>query len=610
MNVAARARLSILAMAIAAMGSQAAYGQSISVSVDRTVVSQGESITATIVMQGRFDSYTGPELEKLRVVGRSSSTSISIVGGRVSQRQTLTLTLLATQPGQARIGPVQILAGGKMVASSKALTIKVLAGGGGGGTGHQVPSPVPGNPSPTLPSRPPMSPGPVTRGHVPTRLLGRKAFLLIHSPERKVYVGEPVVIEYVLYVDPGLPLQSIQVEHPPDLKGAVVDEMQVEQDRSKRVRVQGYVYDAYAQWRAAVTATKPGVLHLPPMSLVLTVGDFFTSRRYRLTGQASSLTFEPVPAKGRPADYKEGTVGAYVMKARLDKTAVKVGERAILTVEITGTGNLRGIQSPEVKAVDGLQVSGIPSTDLDKIVVDRGGLSGKRVFQYLLAPERPGRYDLGRLTLPYFNPLTGKFERTSTDRIVMIATEGTSGPPGPIQRATRAPKQTIVQVLRPETLASQPAVTLSVDRQRVFPWYAAALGPAVFAASLLFAWGRRLRQASAAESRRRRAVKKALKELRRLRSRTDVSGLTLFQEVERILKEFVENRYGVDCHTMTPADIASALVSRGAQPRAVELLKAELEACEFAKFAPKHVTQADAADVFGRMTTLLKAFEE
>ena len=140
------------------------------------------------------------------------------------------------------------------------------------------------------------------------------------------------------------------------------------------------------------------------------------------------LEFLPTPAEGRPADYVEGTLGQFVIKAATDRDTIRVGESALLTVEVTGTGNLRAIQPPKVPVPEGLRVANVPSSDLDEVVFDQGGVSGRRVFQYLLTGEREGPKTVGRVELPFFNTISERYERARTEPFDVLVTSRDAGP--------------------------------------------------------------------------------------------------------------------------------------------------------------------------------------
>lgn len=570
---------------------------------DRKSISMGQQLSVRVVIEGRVDAVKGPDLSDFHVLGKSTGTSISIVNNQVNQKQTIDLTLSPRRPGDLTIGKVRVMVAGDVAASSGPVRIQV---GGQGATkappgaparkgGAQTPSRAPGQ---AVPSPSPAPPAAVQADR-------RKAFLQARAPDRPLYAGEPVYVEYVLYAGADVPVQGIRVETPPELKGFVVEQLAGSPDRGRQVRLQGSRYEAHVQWRGAVAALESGEAILDPMTVTLFVGDFFSQRRYRLSSEPVRLDFKVPPARGRPADYVKGTVGRFVVSSGLDKDRVQVGDSAILTVEVAGTGNLRAVKDPAIRAMEGLRVSSVPTADLDELVIDQGGISGKRTFQYLLTPEREGTFEIGRVSLPFFNSLSGRYERTRTPVIRLTAVGGgTGGPTRP-----KGPNHDVVRIISQSDLSPHAGSRVTgIDPLVIM---AGMLLPLVFFLGAEI-WSRRRDYLSRNQGSlaRRAALRKAEKQLSRLSASKGEDPASFWAGLDAAVRGFLAARFGFSAIGLTHEEILETLRGRGAPSEVARDLVAEMEACAFGRFAPSAAMERDREGALQRIRECLKGLDK
>lgn len=610
----ARALLCLVAVAICWVPHSAvAQKHAVHVIPDRKSVSMGEQFSVRVVVEGRADSVKGPDLSDFNVLGKSTGTSISIVNNQVNQKQTIDLTLSPRRPGDLTIGKVRVIVAGDVAASSKPVKIRV-----GGQAAPQAPSGAPARkkgvntPPPVRPravppssppgqAAPPPSPAPPATGQADDR----KAFLEARAPDRPLYAGEPVYVEYVLFAGLDIPVQGVRVETPPELKGFVVEQLVDSPARVRQAPAPGSRYQAHVQWRGTLAALEPGEAILDPMTVTLFVGDFFSQRRYRLSSEPVRLEFKVPPVKGRPADYVNGTVGRFAVSSVLDKERVEVGDSAILTVEVAGTGNLRAVKEPAIRAVEGLRVSSVPTADLDELVIDQGGISGKRTFQYLLTPEREGSFEIGRVSLPFFNSLSGRYERTRTPAIRLTAVGGGAG--GPSRR--RVPDGSVVRIIARSDLS--PAAghrDRGIDSNLIL---AGLFLPLAFYLGVEI-WRRRRDYLSRNQGSlaRRAALRKAEQQLSRLSGGKAEDPAAFWAGLDDAVRGFLDARFGFSAVGMTHEEIRETLQGLGAPSETAGELVAEMEACAFGRFAPSAAMEKDREGALQRIRGCLKGLDK
>jgi hypothetical protein len=581
----------------------AAFAQSVEATVDRDRIGAGETVTLSIVLEGNFDDTTGPEMPDFEVVGRSTGSSVSIVNGKVSRQQQVVLRLAPRRAGALTIGPIAMRVDGRVVAASKAITVRV-----GDAAPDPEPEPAPGGTMAPPAAPPEPEPEPVAPGQaVPERLANERAFVIARTPDRPLYVGEPFYVEYVLYTRSDLPLTGLGMETAPKLQAFVVQQGPADAEQVARARVRGRTFDTRVVWRGALSALAPGRSVVDAIRLRLVVGDFFGRQQVTIASDPVALEFRTPPTEGRPADFVEGTLGSFVLKATTDRTVLRVGESALLTVEITGSGNLRAIQPPKIPVPEGLRVAQLPSTDLDEVVFDVGGVSGRRVFQYLLTPEREGAMTVGRIELPFFNSISERYERARTEPFEIVATGRDAGP---VRQAGPSGREPVTAIATATPDLDAPAAPPAAPDRRGWAFAGMTLPVAFFVGAELAVRRRRRLAERADEIARRRALAHARRTLEAIarRERRQPSP-DFWDALDRAIRAFVEARFQVPTTGMTRDELRAALAGRQAPADAVEAVLDELEACAFARFAPSAAQDRDRDAALARVRDCLAALD-
>src|SRR6185437_8963596 len=117
------------------------------------------------------------------------------------------------------------------------------------------------------------------------------------------------------------------------------------------------------------------------------------------------------PLAGRPADFG-GAVGDLRVAARLDTNASRVGDPLVLTVRVSGTGNVKLFPRPIVGIPWGALVTGD-----ERVAVDTAArkIAGSKEFDWVLTPRIAGELDVPPIHYSFFNPDRRRYETASTE---------------------------------------------------------------------------------------------------------------------------------------------------------------------------------------------------
>jgi len=393
--------LGVLFLSALAQPVLAAEGVTVTGTVDAHEIPLGETLSYTVTVQGAGMSGVAPAtpsgLVNLQVVGGpSTSTQFSFVNGVVSSTRAYKWFLAPRTAGKARI-PVQEVKVGDRTYRTEAIEIEVTPAGSGRKGGAQS-----DQPPAAAPGRDP--------GSADLRIENE-----LSAP--KVYVGQPVILTTRLLSR--IAIVDVSAAPDPTVPGFLLEESDTNVV-PERVFREGREYQSYVLMRRILTPTAPGTTVIPSETRTIRVraggrdpfDSFFAPRVTELTRSTASVTIEALapPAAGRPAGFS-GAVGQFRMETVSDRSEAAVGDAVGVKCTITGTGNLKTVESPALA----------PSADFrvfDPRVEEKASGTKPRTYtktwSYVVTPLSTGALTLPAMTFSYFDPEAGAYRSLSS----------------------------------------------------------------------------------------------------------------------------------------------------------------------------------------------------
>mgnify|MGYP006273234217 CR=1 FL=1 len=352
-------------------------------------VVEGESFELTFLYDE--SDVDDPDLSPLErdfeLLGRSSSTSISIVNGRTTRENRLTVSLIPKRAGTLEIPPIDF---GRSATAAR--QIEVLPAGSDVGAG------------------PP------------------EVIVEIQADKLDPYVQEQVIVTMRL-------LRRVEISNAslsePETDRDVVMKKLGDQDSQYRRQRNGQRYFVHER-KFAVFPQESGPLTLGPSvfqgqvisgtrSFMNPFGQAVSTRRVR--SNVLTLDVRPIPAAF------QGDVWLPARRVDLhedyspDVTELEVGEPMVRTLFLWVDG-LTGGQLPEFefKAPDGITLYPEPAEINDQEATE--GLSAVRQQEFALIPSRSGEFELPALEVPWWNVETDRQEIARVPVRRLVATGG------------------------------------------------------------------------------------------------------------------------------------------------------------------------------------------
>lgn len=384
-------KLSLLLITL--LCSISAIGQiTFTASLNKNKVGKNEQFTLTYTVNEDAGNFSPPNLADFSILsGPNSSSSTTIINGKVSKENSYTYYLRAKKTGIYTISSASILVNGRKVRSNN-VTIQVLK------------------------SSPKQS-----NSHSPEAKAKENVFLELEFNNQNPYVGEQIVATYKLYFNQEI--RSPEIIENPNFIGFWHEDYELGENYPIKNEVKnGIKYQVATLKKVVLIPQRSGTLNVSAMELDVPVyiptnqRDFFGRRRSRAINLVCStgdknIKVKELPAAGKPASYR-GAIGQFKFTTKLDRDSISTNESANLSLRVSGTGNLRMIELPNFDIPR--DIESYEPKYKESIQVKKNGLTGYKREESLLIPRNKGSYKIPSLSFSYFDPSKEKyFEETS-----------------------------------------------------------------------------------------------------------------------------------------------------------------------------------------------------
>ncbi len=358
-------------------------------------------------MDGRPEVPNNVPGAKVMYFDHTGQTShMSNVNGRVTQSSsnTYTVTLRALKEGTFSFGPISI-------GNVKSNVLKYSIGKA---MPQQQMSPTPGNNSGGVMDDP---------DDTKPKFIGKgdgNLFMKASVSETSVFEQQALVYTVKLYTTYDA-IKFIGATAAPKFEGFVIEESKAISNSLTFETYNGKSYATAVIARYIIFPQMSGQLKVIGNTYTVSVdqreyyhdpffGNMAVSKPLQLNVSPNDLTInvKPLPSP-KPADFSGG-VGKFKISSRLKSKDFKTNQAAMVEYVVTGEGNLKYIQLPDLSTLYPPQLEVYtPTTDV-KATVGANNVSGSVAFDYSFMPLEEGTFTIPEVRLVYFNPQSGEYE--------------------------------------------------------------------------------------------------------------------------------------------------------------------------------------------------------
>lgn len=588
------------------MGVLASGQTTFEASVDKTQVGVGEQVTLAFTLTGSAlgggKNLQLPDLSKFHMMsGPNQSSSMQIINGSVSSSVSYAYILQPKEIGKFTIGAASIEIGGA-VQHSQPITIEVVKG----------------SPKPKQPGG----------GQDQTVQLGDNLFLRAVVDRTRVLQGEQINLVFKLYTR--VSVANYGITKNPTMTGFWGEDTETPKNIAlTNETVNGKSYRVGVIKRVALFPTQAGALEVGPMDVQTTVqlpyarsndpfdaffrDPFGRNATYTVTSDAIKIKVDPLPS-GAPPDFK-GAVGQFAMSTAVDKKTTRTNEPVSIKVTLSGTGNIKLLEGPAVELPpDFEQYSPKVSENINRA---QSRISGTKTFEYLVIPRYPGMKVIKPIVISYFDIGRHEYMRLRSPQIELNVEQGTATAPTTMSGVNREDVRLLSQDIRFIKVTGAQFRRLDDRPYTSTVFLICVLLPfAGIVGAFVFARQRHIVMLDQAGHRNRKAIKVAHKGLKeaeyllkeksgRQAAPSSKQRLRFYSEVSRALWKYLGDKLNIPQADYSVEGAVEELSRRGVADELSASLRAVLETCDMARFAPTSLELDAMQRVFGEARRII-----
>lgn len=500
---------------------------------------------------GEGTQFMPPDFGQFSVLsGPNQSFQTTIVNGRMSQKQSFGYRLQPRKPGQFTIGAAKITVAGKTL-RSQPLTVRVVQGGSNPDSGKE------------------------------------EVFIRAKLTETTAYLGQQLLLDYWLYYR--VDVDGLNASSESDYAGFFMRDVHQYDKRPIREVINGAQYNAQIIKRVALYPQQTGAITISPLSVVVGIpvpgtggtGLFSRPELKRIVAESKPITVQVRPLPPPTIARFDDVVGDFAIQAGLSRSTMTTDDALVLTLAFEGAGDLKRIQPPKLAFPPEFEQYD-PKAVSEEYFDLSDGVKGRKVFEYLLVPTRPGKYTISP-KIGVFDPKAAAYKEINLTPMVVDVQQGTGKSSG---------GGLVADATAPEAASEPRQIRLTKGLGTGFfgtPLYwALLLLPVMVAGGFVTYRNRRaaLTVTDPAALRLMRAKQQAearLKAADAYRMANDSRGF--YAEVERALLGYIGDKLGIPRADMTKRMVQEKLTELGASETQTARFQTLVRNCEMALYA-------------------------
>jgi hypothetical protein len=542
-----------------------------------TLNDRGSNLKLPQGIENNFDILMGPST--------SQSTSITSINGQTTQETTYgyTYILRPKQEGTFELRPASIEVGGKIFESN---TIKIQVvkaqskpaqpqtGAGSGGTEQQQ-----GNPQ-------------------NVDLGGDNLFVRIEMSKQNAFKGEQIVATVKLYVNPNIPIAGFDEVNLPTYEGFYTQDVEIPQQVNfTREVYENKIYQVGVLKKTILFPQQNGRLTVEPFNMSLLVqqqvkqrsffDDFFNSfRTVKTTITSKPVTVNVKDLPQTPPNFMGG-VGNFSIASVISNQDVTTNDAVTLKVTISGSGNIRLVNTPKLQLPSDFEIYDPKTTD--NVSVTGSGVSGTKTIEYLFQPRFEGEYEIPAIPFTYFNPAIGSYETKSTSAYQLRVKKGSGDQTAAMMSSGRKEDvQLLGQDIRYIKQGDPELEAIGYTFFGTTPFYLLYAGSSFAFLLLFFIYRKKAKEnANIALIRNKKANKVARKRLRAAASFMKQNNNEAFHEsILKAFEGYLSDKLGIPIADLNRDTAVAGLLKKNVEQTVIDDFVSVVDQCEYARYAP------------------------
>ncbi len=552
--------------------------QKFEANVSQNPVSVGDRFKLNFVLENTTGKITPPALTDFVVIfGPSQSSNFSYINGKSSRTITVSYVLMAENPGTYTIGAAKASTeDGDFVTSP--IDISVTKG-----SAQNTSSTTRSGNSQSSTAVGPAAKAPASGGNVIIQVVPSKT---------TAYIGEPVLIDYVLYS------RYSQLElgetNYPALSGFWVENIDLGNVKwaDRYTTINGMRYRKATIKRQLLYPQRSGKLSIPSFTQNVVVNRSFFNPGSKVSADSKPVTLDIKSyPKGAPSNFSNVT-GSFRIASDVSKTTVATNDAITYKLKISGNGNLKLLNAPEINFPSDFEVYE-PKTN-DKFAVTGNGIQGSKEWEYILIPRYPGEYQIPEVRFSFFNPNTKKYQTIVSDVQSLTVTGEASNVGGTVVN----PKSDVALLNKDIRFIDtdwQPSTGGGLHAAKGIYWLVVLFMVSVGLGASLYVRKQQSLKQNTVVYKQRKAGKQAERQLSKAKSHLKSGDAAAFYvAVVDALHGFVQDKFNANKTQLSRESLKQLLLEKGASEEQFLELQQLIDDCDMARYAPSANVNMDS----------------
>ena len=536
--------------------------------VSKKKLGVNERLRVDFQMNQDGDNFRPPNFSGFTVVGGpNQAVSNSWINGKRTYSKTYSYFLAPTSRGKFTIGQAEITVDGETYKTSP-VPVEVTAA---------VDTPTDGNNSEFVASE--------------------NLHLVAEISDPNPYLNEAITVVYKLYVSPRISVSNWRELDSPVFSDFWSQNIDIRQLKIENGEYQGEPYRYVVLRKTILYPQKSGELDIEPLTLAVSVDvpsnrrDIFGGRLYEtiektVAAGKRTIDVKPLPSENKPADFT-GAVGNFDLKVTPSKTELAATESLTVQVEVSGKGNLKLFELPELQVPSSLEK--YEPERSENVRTDLNGTQGSLVDNYTIVPTQKGKFPIPPMTFSYFDLASNSYKTLTSEEIVLEVDAAPAGSRMPVGGGANEGKQPVAVAANQFNY-----IKLSTDLHPVnsvgflgsWSFWTLLFSPFLIVAIGIFFGKKREERANDVTGNR---IKKADKLARKYLSeakRNLGDQKPFYIALERALHNYLKAKLHIQTSDMSKERIHSLLEERKVDEETNLEFISLLKSCEFARYTP------------------------
>lgn len=567
------------------------------------VVSGDQFRLSYTVNTKKVRDFRAPDIKDFDVLmGPSRSVQYQNINGVETNTITFTYILMAGKEGTYKIPGATIVADGNNQVSNS-VTIKVLPpdqsakASNNGSSESQVGG---------------------------SKITNKELFITATASKTNVYEQEAILLTYKIYTQ--VNLTGLHGDMP-DLKGFHTQEVELPSQKQwtlEHYNGRNYNTTVYSQY--VLFPQQAGKLEIPSITFEGTIsqmvassdpfealfnGGSYVNVKKNIVTPKIAINVKELP-EGKPANFSGG-VGEFTLSSSISTQELKTNDAVTLKLIISGTGNMKLINTPEVGFPQDFEIYD-PKVD-NKFNLTRNGLAGNKVIEYLAIPRHAGTYTIPPVEFSYFDLKSQSYKTLKTDAYTLNVAKGEGNSEQVVANFTS--KEDLKVLGKDIRYIKTGDTTLSKKDDYLFGsttyylWYLVPL--ALFVGFLIVYRKQAIENANVAKVRTKKANKVATKRMKSAgKLLAEKNTAAFYDEVLKALWGYISDKLNIPVSQLSKDNIEEELTRYGVAEESIKSFIDTLNECEFARYAPGNQNEAmdkvyaSAIEVISKMENSIK----